>query len=319
MRYRRLGRCGMQVSVVGFGSWLTAKRHGQPRADELHRAAYESGVNFFDTANTYGNGETESLVATALAPFRRDTYVLATKVYFPYGEHPFPGVNDRGLSRKHIFEQCHRSLRELRTDYIDLYQCHRFDEGVPLEETCRAMADLVAQGKVLYWGVSQWTAEQIRDAVAVCEDHDWPAPVSDQPQYNMLQRRIEDDVLPTCMELGLGVVVYSPLAEGILTGKYRLNQDAPRDSRAADDLQGQWIRKKLTRENLERVEALLNLADGLGLKLSQLAVAWCLRRPELSSCIIGASKVEQLSENLRGAEADLDPDVLDRINVILGE
>src|SRR5690606_23371970 len=185
------------------------------------------GVNFFDTANAYGNGETESVVAEALSPFRRDTYVLATKVFFPYGEHPFPGVNDRGLSRKHIMEQCHRSLRQLRTDYIDLYQCHRYYPATPLEETCRAMNDLIDQGKVLYWGVSMWTADQIKNAVAICDDHDWHRPVSDQPEYNMLQREIEAEILPTCARLGLGVVVYSPLAQGVLSGKYRPGQTTP--------------------------------------------------------------------------------------------
>ena len=164
MKYRRLGQWGVQLSTIGFGSWLTIRKQGAELAQRLHRAAYENGINFFDTANVYGNGETEALVGQSLAPFRRDTFVLATKVFFPHGENPFPGVNDRGLSRKHIFEQCHRSLRELRTDYVDLYQCHRYDEHTPLHETCRAMNDLIDQGKALYWGVSQWTSDQIREA-----------------------------------------------------------------------------------------------------------------------------------------------------------
>ncbi|MBL1216408.1 MAG: aldo/keto reductase [Planctomycetes bacterium] len=319
MQYRRLGNCGLQVSVVGYGSWLTMKRVSQSTSDELVRTAYESGINFFDTANVYGNGETERILATSLQGFRRDTYVLATKVYFPYGNHPFEGVNDRGLSRKHVFEQCHRSLAQLQTDYIDLYQCHRFDENTPLVETCRAMNDLVVQGKVLYWGVSQWSADQIRQAVEICNEHDWHRPRSNQPQYNMLQRQSEAEVLPTCRQLGLGVVAYSPLSQGVLTGKYAPAHQPPTGSRAADGNLGQWMEKVLTAENLEIVGRLSKLADGMRIRVSQLALAWCLRRPELSSCIVGATRPEQLAENVKAAGVELDKDVLDRIKVILGE
>jgi len=319
MRYRRLGQCGVKVSVIGFGSWLTVKRHGQETADVCHRAAYESGINFFDTANVYGNGQSEAMVAKALEPFDRATYVLATKVYFDYGKHPFPGANDRGLSRKHIFEQCHRSLRKLQTDYIDLYQCHRFDEEAPVDETCRAMNDLINQGKVLYWGVSQWTAQQIRDAVEICNEHDWHGPVSDQPQYNMLRRQVEAEVLPTCGELGLGVVAYSPLCQGMLTGKYRKEQSPPTGSRAADEKVGVWVRDYLTDENFEVIEQLAQLAEGMGVAVAPLALAWCLRRPELSSCIIGASRPEQITENIKASDLELDDEVLDRIKMILGE
>ena len=232
MNYRRLGQWGLQLSEIGFGSWLTLSDGDQGLADELHRTAYDLGINFFDTANVYGRGRTEPQVGKALRQFQRDTFVLATKVYFPvYPDWPFPGVNDRGLSRKHIFEQCHASLRRLEVDYIDLYQCHRFDENTPVVETCRAMNDLIEEGKVLYWGVSEWTADQISDAVAVCEEHSWHPPVSNQPRYNMVQREWEDDVLPICQRLGLGIVSFSPLAEGLLTGKYL--DGVPPDSRAA--------------------------------------------------------------------------------------
>lgn len=319
MQYRRLGNCGLQVSVIGYGSWLTMKRVSQSEADELVRTAYESGVNFFDTANVYGNGETERILSESLKCFRRDSYVLATKVYFPYGKHPFEGANDRGLSRKHVFEQCHRSLAQLRTDYIDLYQCHRFDENTPLGETCRAMNDLINQGKVLYWGVSQWSADQLRQAVEICSEHDWHRPRSDQPQYNMLQREAEAEVLPTCRQLGMGVVAYSPLCQGTLTGKYVKGHEPPAGSRASDPRIAQWMDQCLTPENLERVGQLTRLADGMGIRVSQLALAWCLRRSELSSCIVGATRPEQLAENVKAAEIGLDEDVLDRIKVILGE
>jgi len=319
MRYRHLGRSGLQVSLVGFGSWLTVRRHGRDVADRLHRAAYEGGVNFFDTANVYGHGETEATVGAALRPFRRDTYVLATKVYFPYGDHPFPEVNDRGLSRKHVMEQCHRSLRELGTDYVDLYQCHRYDANTPLVETCRVMNDLVTQGKVLYWGVSQWTADQIREAVEICDEHDWPRPISDQPQYNLLQRGQEEDVFPTCGELGLGLVVYSPLAQGVLTGKYRPGEAPPPGSRGADEHDNRWMGKVLDESILAKVEQLRELAEGMGHTTAQLALAWCHRRPELASTIVGATRVEQLEENIAAGDIELDDHTLDAIKVIFGE
>ena len=317
MRYRRLGMWGVKLSEVGFGSWLTVKHHGQEVADTLHRRAFELGVNFFDTANAYGSGETETMVGKALKPFRRDTYVLATKVYFPYQrDWPFPGANDRGLSRKHIFEQCDWSLKRLATDYVDLYQCHRYDEEAPLAETCRAFSDLIDQGKVLYWGVSQWTASQITEAAELCRENGWHPPASNQPQYNMLQRKWEDDVFPACERHGLGIVCYSPLAEGLLTGKY--NDAVPGDSRAADPNQSHFIKDKINEDNLSMVRRLTELAEGLGMSMSQLALAWCLRRPELTSTIIGASRASQIEENVKASDLTLDADVLDRINAILG-
>ena len=318
MNYRRLGMWGIKVSEIGYGSWLTIRNHGQETADALHRTAYENGINFFDTANAYGNGETETIVGNALKPFRRDTYVLATKVYFPYQKDwPFEHANDRGLSRKHIAEQCDTSLRRLQTDYLDLYQCHRYDEETPLIETCRAFNDLINRGKILYWGVSQWTAEQISNAVELCHDNRWHPPASNQPQYNMLQRKWEDENFPTCERHGLGIVCYSPLAEGLLTGKY--NDGVPGDSRAADPNQSHFIKDKLNNENLAIVKNLAELAEGLGLTMSTLALAWCLRRHELSSCIVGASKPNQILENASASGVELDDDVLDRINAVLGK
>ncbi len=317
MNYRRLGMWGVRLSEVGFGSWLTLNRMDQDAADALHRTAFEAGINFFDTANVYGGGRTEEMVGRALRPFRRDALVLATKVYWPVGrDWPFPGANDRGLGRKHVIEQCHASLRRLGVDYIDLYQCHRFDEQAPLVETCRAFNDLIDQGKVLYWGTSEWNAEQIREAVAICDDHGWHRPASNQPLYNMLERHWEAEVFPTCARLGLGIVAFSPLAEGVLTGKY--DRGIPEGSRAADPRAGEFVRPRLTPPVLARIRRLAELADGLAVPLSNLTLAWCLRRPELTSCITGASRPEQVRENSRASGLELDDHVLDRIGAILG-
>jgi aryl-alcohol dehydrogenase-like predicted oxidoreductase len=317
MKYRRLGKWGVKLSEFGFGSWLTLNQGDQALAVALHRTAYENGINFFDTANAYGRGQTEVMVGKALRGFRRDTYVLATKVFWAFErDWPFPGANDRGLSRKHIFEQCHASLRRLAVDYIDLYQCHRYDQDTPLIETCRIMNDLIDQGKVLYWGVSEWNAEQIADAVAICEDHNWHAPASNQPIHNMLERHWEAEVFPTCKRLGLGIVTFSPLAEGLLTGKY--NAGIPKGSRAADPAAGQFIQARMTEENLATVRKLADLAAGLGIPLSNLALSWCLHRPEITSVIVGASKPQQIIENAKASDVALDDAVLERISVILG-
>ncbi len=309
---------GLKLSEIGFGSWLTFNKQGQDLATRLHRVAYESGINFFDTANVYGRGRTEVFVGKALEPFRRDTYVLATKVFHPFEKDwPFPRANDRGLGRKHIFEQCVASLKRLGTDYIDLYQCHRYDDDAPPSETCRAMSDLVQQGKILFWGVSEWTAEQIVEAVALCDDHGWHRPVSNQPLYNMLERHWEPEVFPTCARLGLGIVNFSPLAEGVLTGKY--NDGIPPASRAADEKTAEFIKPRLTDENIARIRKLGDLAAGLNVPMATLALAWCLRRPELTSCIIGATRPEQILENVKAGDVQLDDDVQETISAILGE
>jgi aryl-alcohol dehydrogenase-like predicted oxidoreductase len=317
MKYRRLGMWGIRLSEVGFGSWLIFNDEDQDHADLLHRTAYENGINFFDTANAYGGGSTETVVGRALAPYRRDTYVLATKLFWPLPDYPFPGANDRGLSRKHIMEQCDVSLRRLQTDYVDLYQCHRFDPETPVIETCRAMHDLIVAGKVLYWGVSEWTAEQIGEAVEICADHDWHPPASNQPLYNMLERHWEADVFPTCARHGMGIVNFSPLCEGLLTGKYL--EGTPAGTRAADPKIGKFIQQRMNDDNREIVTRLKALADGMGVPLSNLALAWCLRRDELTSVIAGASRPEQIVENVKASALVLDGDVLDRISSILGE
>ncbi len=316
MKYRRLGTWGLRLSEIGLGSWLTLNDQDQDRADALHRTAYEHGINFFDTADAYGGGTTETIVGRALAPFRRETYVLATKLFWPVRDWPFPGANDRGLSRKHIMTQCAGSLRRLGTDYIDLYQCHRYDDETPLAETCRAMNDVIDQGKVLHWGVSEWTANQIDAAVGICEEHGWHRPVSNQPLHNMLERHWEADVFPMCARHGLGIVTFSPLAEGLLTGKYL--DGVPADSRAADEKLGQWIKPRMTEENTQRLRRLHDLASGMGVPMAQLALAWSLSRPPVTSTIIGASRPEQVVENAAASDLCLDEAVLERITLILG-
>lgn len=308
---------GVKLSEIGYGTWLTLNDADEAAAAALHRAAYEAGINFFDTANAYGRGRAEELVGKALKPFRRETYVVATKLFWPYQpDWPFPEANDRGLSRKQIFEQCHLSLKRLGTDYIDLYQCHRYDANTPLVETCRAMNDIINQGKVLYWGVSEWKADQIAEAIEICDEHNWHRPVSDQPLYNMLERHWEQDEFQTCARLGMGIVTFSPLCEGLLTGKY--NNGIPAGTRAAHERYGEFIKARLNEKNLAIVRKLSSIAEGLGVPMATLALAWILRRKEVTSVIIGASKPAQIAENVKASELKLDDDVLERIEAILG-
>ncbi len=313
MQYRNIGRAGIKVSTVGLGSWLT---YGAAVAEETARAcirrAYELGVNFFDTANAYARGRAEEVVGSTLSSYRRDSYVLATKVFYPMGE----GPNDRGLSRKHILEQCHHSLRRLDVDYIDLYQCHRYDEKTPLEETCAAMNDLVRQGKVLYWGVSEWSADQIAHAVSLCRALNWAEPVSNQPEYNALWRRIEARVLPTCAALGVGNVVWSPLAMGVLTGKYTSLSDIPGGTRAAGT-SAYMMEPFLRQDILDAVQRLKPIAEQEGCSLSQLALAWCLREGHVSSVIVGATKTGHVEDNAAAAELSLSRETIDAIDRIL--
>lgn len=312
MQYRRLGAAGVKVSAIGLGGWLTfGNAVENERGREIIARAFDLGINFFDTANVYAAGACEEMWGGILHGWRRDSYVLATKVFFPMGQ----GPNDRGLSRKHIMEQCHASLRRLDTAYIDLYQCHRFDEESPLEETIRAMDDLVRQGKILYWGFSEWNAEQIRRALEICDATGWERPRSSQPQYNLLQRRIEADVVPLCHGAGIGQVVWSPLAQGLLTGKYKPGQPIPQDSRAADQRQNQFIRDKAADTSLlQRIGRLEPIAREAGCSMPQLALAWILRRPEVSSAIVGATKVSQIEDNAAAATITLRPEHLDAID-----
>jgi voltage-dependent potassium channel beta subunit len=313
MQYRKLGRWGTQVSTVGLGSWLTyGGSVEETTAKECVWRAYDLGVTFFDTANVYMRGRAEEVMGKALADFQRDSYVLATKVYFPMGD----GPNDSGLSRKHVVEQCNHSLRRLGVDYIDLYQCHRYDIDTPLEETCRVMDDLIRQGKILYWGTSEWSADQIAHAVNLCRSEGWSVPVSNQPQYSALWRHIEDRVLPTCEELGVGNVVWSPLAMGILSGKYTSVDDVPADSRAAGD-DAKFMQRYFTQEVLDAVQEAKAVADDAGCTLAQLALTWCLRQPFVSSVIVGATKTSHVDDNVAAADLEVDDDLIDAFDEIL--
>ena len=314
MQYRRLGDAGVQLSEIGLGGWLTFGNAVEASAAKaVFDKAFDCGVNFFDTANAYARGRGEEAFGECLAGRRRDSYVLATKVYFPMGD----GPNDKGLSRKHIMEQCHASLKRLRTDYIDLYQCHRYDENVTVEEVVRAMDDLIRQGKVIYWGVSTWTAEQIGNCLRICGDR-YYKPKGSQPRYNMIARDSEV-IFPLCHKAGIGQVVYSPLAQGLLTGKYKPGKPVPADSRAADDRQNQFLKKSLLSndELLAKVQRLVPIADDNHLSLSQLALAWNLRRPEVTSCIIGATKPHQVEQNAEASGVKLDEETLRRIEEVL--
>lgn len=314
MKYRRLGSSGVKVSEICLGSWLTygGSVDSETAAACVHRA-YELEINFFDTANVYHRGAAEEVVGKALVAFPRDSYVLATKVFFPMGE----GPNDRGLSRKHIMEQCHASLRRLGTDYIDLYQCHRYDPETPLEETLRALDDLVTQGKVLYVGVSEWSAVQIADACHLARQHGFDKIVSNQPYYNMLGRNIEKEVIPVSWREGIGQIVFSPLAQGVLTGKYRPGEPLPAGTRATDPKSNMFMSRVLSDATLEKVERLRPIAERNDLTLAQLTLAWVLRRPEISSAIIGASRPSQIDENVVASGVTLAPSDLQEIDQIL--
>jgi 1-deoxyxylulose-5-phosphate synthase len=313
MQYRALGNSGLQVSAIGLGSWLTFGTTVDRNATrECVRAAWERGVNFLDTANVYGSGSAEETLGSMISELERGALVLATKVFFPIGA----GITERGLSRKHIRDQVDRSLKRLRVDYIDLYQCHRFDPSTPLGETCAAMNDLVRTGKILYWGVSEWTADQIAAAAELCGAHGWSVPISNQPQYSALWRRIEDRVIAACRRYGLGNVVWSPLAMGILTGKYANAAQPPAGSRGAGPFKD-MMEDYLTQPVLDAVQRLVPLANEAGCTLSQLALAWCLRLPEISSAIVGATNVDHVTENVAAADLDISPEIFARMNRIL--
>jgi aryl-alcohol dehydrogenase-like predicted oxidoreductase len=278
------------------------------------RAALDAGVTSFDTADVYANTAAESVLGTALRGERRASIEIFTKVYWPTGQ----GPNDRGLGRKHIMESCHASLRRLQTDYIDLYQAHRFDPTVPIEETMGAFADLVRAGKVLYVGVSEWRAEQIEAAHRLAEDLGIQL-ISSQPQYSMLWRVIEAEVVPTCERLGIGQIVWSPIAQGVLTGKYQPGAPLPAGSRAADPSGANFISRYLTDDVLTRVQRLRPIAEDLGLSMAQLAVAWVLQNPNVSAAIIGATRPEQVVENAKASGVRLDEETTKRIDEALGD
>ena len=315
MDFRYLGNSGLKVSEISYGNWLT---HGSQveneQAKACVRAALDAGITTFDTADTYANTKAESVLGEALVGERRESLEIFTKVYWPTGP---GGPNDTGLSRKHIHESINASLKRLKTEYVDLYQAHRYDTETPLEETMEAFADVVRSGKALYIGVSEWTAEQLQEGHRLARELRIPF-VSNQPQYSMLWRVIEAEVMPASEELGIGQVVFSPIAQGVLTGKYLPGQQPPEGSRATDAAGSNFIKRFLTDDVLTRVQDLKPVADEAGLSLSQLAIAWVLQNQNVSSAIIGASRPEQVTENVKASGVRLEESLLKRIDETLG-
>ena len=317
MKFRYLGNSGLKISEIVYGNWLT---HGSQVENDVAtrcvRAALDAGITSYDTADVYANTVAESVLGEALKGERRESLEIFTKVYWPTGP---KGPNDTGLSRKHIMESINGSLRRLQTDYGDLYQAHRYDTETPLEETMQAFADVVRQGKALYIGVSEWTADQIRAGHALAEDLGVHL-VSSQPQYSMLWRVIEAEVVPTCEELGISQIVWSPVAQGVLTGKYQPGQPLPEGSRATDTKGGaSMISRFMNDDVLGRVQKLQPVADGLGLTMAQLAVAWVLQNDNLAGAIIGASRPEQVAENVKASGVVIPAELMTKIDEILGD
>jgi len=315
VEFRYVGRSGLKISEITYGNWLT---HGSQvendQATACVRAALDAGITTFDTADVYANTKAETVLGAALKGERRESLEILTKVYWPTGP---GGPNDVGLSRKHIMESINGSLSRLQTDYVDLYQAHRYDPGTPLEETMQAFADLVRMGKVLYVGVSEWTAQQIKEGHDLAEQLGIQL-ISNQPQYSMLWRVIEGEVVPTCVSLGMSQIVFSPIAQGVLTGKYRPGEQPPAGSRATDEKGGADMIKRWMRDDvLERVQQLVPLADQAGLSMAQLAVAWVLQNDNVASAIIGASRPEQVRNNVAAAAVRLEDDLMDKIDKVL--
>lgn len=316
MKYRSVGKAGIKVSEIALGSWMTrledtaAVDNAMAIADD----AFDAGINFYDCADAYSGGDAERFLGRFIAKHEREDLVISSKVFFGTGK----SVNGRGLSRKHIFNNCERSLKNLGTDYIDLYYCHRFDTTTPLEETLQALSDLVDQGKILYYGVSEeWSAARLERAERIISERGLHPLTVVQPQYNMVDRYIEHEIIETCERYGIGITPFSPLAQGLLTGKYRKGQPLPAGSRATWQSDHQ-INDLLTDENLDKVEQLSKIADELGVKMSVLALAWILRLPVISSVIVGASKPSQLESNVAASGLELPTDALQQIDAILG-
>lgn len=315
MHYRRLGKSGLKVSEIGLGAWITiGNQIDEKISSDLLHAAYDQGINFFDNADAYANGQAEIVMGKSIKDLPREALVLSSKVFWP----TMPGPNGRGLSRKHMTESLHASLKRMDLDYLDIYFCHRYDPDTPVEEVVYTMNSFIQQGKILYWGTSEWEAAQITYARAIARQFNLIPPVVEQPQYNMFHRkRVEDELTPICREFGIGLTTWSPLYFGILTGKY--NEGIPEGSRASLDNMS-WIRDRITNEKIEKVRLLTALASELEITTAQLAIAWLLRRKEVSSVITGATRLEQLDENLLAAEAQekLTNEILEQIDLIIG-
>lgn len=317
MDYRFLGASGLKITEITYGNWLT---HGSQVENDVAtqcvQAALDAGITTFDTADAYANGAAEEVLGAALKSQRRESLEVFTKVYWPVGP---KGPNDTGLSRKHIMEGINASLRRLGMDYVDLYQAHRYDHQTPLEETIQAFADVVRAGKALYIGVSEWSADQLREGQRLAKAAGFSL-VSNQPQYSALWRVIEDQVVPTSKELGMSQVVWSPMAQGVLSGKYKPGQPAPAGSRATDEKGGQkTIERFMDDTVLERVQQLQPIADELGLKMSQLAIAWVLQNPNVATALVGASRPEQVAENVKASGVRIPDELLTRIDEALGD
>jgi voltage-dependent potassium channel beta subunit len=315
MHYRRLGRSGLKVSEISFGAWVTFGNQIDDKiAEKLIRTAFDHGVNFFDNSDAYARGKAEIAMGKAIQGIPREQLVLSSKVFWPTME----GPNGRGLSRKHMTESIHASLKRLGTDYVDLYFCHRFDPDTPVEEVVFTMNLFIQQGKALYWGTSEWRSSQIAEAIGIARQYGLIPPTMEQPEYNMFhRRRVESELAPLCETFGIGLTTWSPLASGILSGKY--NEGIPAGSRASMENMG-WLRDDITKDKIEKVGKLAGIAKDLGLTTAQLAIAWLLRRKEVSSVITGATKLAQLEENLAAGDAvdRLTNEVLERIEETLG-
>ena len=311
MQYRQLGKWGVKISKLGLGSYLTIGMHvSDEDAAEQVAVAFDAGVNWFDTANAYNRGEAEISFGKILKKHPRESYVLATKVWAPMGD----GPNDQGLSAKHVFEQCHASLKRLQMEYIDLYQCHRPDPDTPLEETVRIMDDLARQGKVLYWGCSEWPASLMQEACDLARIMGCRPPVSNQPRYSLLWRYPEEEVFPTTLKLGMGNVVFSPLAHGVLTAKYKPGKPPAKGTRAADPSQNKIMMDLYFKDEiLKKAQKLKRIGKELDLTAAQLSLAWCLSNPAVTSVILGATRIEQLQGNLGIADVDLPDDVHEKL------
>lgn len=313
MEYKKVGKYGLKVSAMSLGSWLTyGETIDQEKSKEIIYAAYDSGITSFDTANAYNGGEAEAVLGKILKDFRRETYVIGTKLFFAMGDTP----NESGSSRKAVVEQVNNSLQRLQTDYVDILYFHRYDEETPIYETLRAIDDMIRQGKVLYYGVSEWTAKQITDALHTADKYLLDRMIVNQPSYNLLNRYIEKEVLPLCKEQGVGQIVFSPLAQGMLTGKYQDAEAVPKGSRA-DTAQGQWLRDEyFSAENFRKIGELAKLSEEAGIPMARLALAWNLSVDGISSVILGASRKEQILENIKALDVNLTEDMKKRINEI---
>ncbi len=310
MKYRRMGKSGLKISEISLGAWLTyGGTVAEKKAAPIIHSAIESGINFIDISDIYSNGEAEKIVGNTIKDYKRSDLVISSKLFWPMSEN----INDRGLSRKHIMESIESTLKRIGTDYLDIYYCHRFDPETEVEESVRAMDDLVHQGKILYWGTSVWEADQIKKSIEDAVNHNAYLPSVEQPRYNMLDRHIEADIMPTCKYHGMGLTVWSPLGQGLLTGKY--NDGTPDGSRGATSM---WLKPSLTDDNIAKVKNLTELAKSIDITMSQMALAWVLTREEISCAIIGATSVDQLQENIKASDIELDNEILGKIEHILG-